>query len=41
MLIQICLDYPSLGDFRVLTDAEIRFFYDGIRTRLKHLTKPK
>lgn len=41
MLLQICSEYPALGDFRVLTDAEIRFFYDGLRGRLKHITKPR
>lgn len=40
MLIQVCLDYQgAIGDFRVLTDAEIRFFYNGIRSALKQRTK--
>lgn len=39
MLLQVCLDYPGVGDFRVLTDAELRFFYNGIRPSLKMRTK--
>jgi hypothetical protein len=41
MFMQVCVDVPSIGDFRVLTDAEIRFFYNGLRGRLKHATKPR
>jgi len=40
MLRQICLDYSSLGDFRQLTAAEIRYFYNGIREIVKRRTKP-
>lgn len=39
MLLQACLDYPGVGDFRVLTDAELRFFYNGLRPTLKQRTK--
>jgi hypothetical protein len=39
MLLQACLDYPGIGDFRVLTDAELRFFYNGIRQNLQQRTK--
>jgi hypothetical protein len=40
MLLQVCLDYQGgIGDFRSLTDAEIRFFYNGLRPTLKQRTK--
>ena len=39
MLLQVCLDYQgAIGDFRALTDAELRFFYDGIRETVKRRT---
>jgi hypothetical protein len=41
MFMQVCLDCPNLGDFRALTDSEIRFFYNVLRGRLHLLTKPK
>src|SRR6185369_3200227 len=41
MLLQICSDYPSLGDPRQLTLAEIRFFYNGLRKSLHKHTKQK
>jgi len=40
MLLQIMRDYPALGDWRELTAAEIRFFYDGLRAELKKATRP-
>lgn len=39
MLLQVCLEYPGVGDFRLLTDSELRFFYNGIRKSLKQRTK--
>jgi len=40
MLLQICRDYPGLPDPRTLTEAEIRFFYDGLRAELRDHTDP-
>lgn len=39
MLLQICRDYPGLGDFRALTLSEIRFFYEGMRRELHERTR--
>jgi hypothetical protein len=41
MLLQICSDYPGLGDWRELSMTEIRRFYNGIRKSLQEHTKPK
>lgn len=41
MLRQVMSDYPSLGDWRVLEEHEIEFFYDGLRDALKRATKPR
>jgi hypothetical protein len=41
MLLQVCRDFPGIGDFRRLTAREIRFFYDGLRAELRAVTKPK
>jgi hypothetical protein len=38
MLLQICMEYPSLPDPRTLTITEIRFFYNGLRPTLKKHT---
>ncbi len=35
MLLQVCRDYPGLGDFRTLELFEIRYFYEGLRADLK------
>jgi hypothetical protein len=40
MLMQICMDYPSLPDPRTLRLSEIRFFYEGLRGALKRRTNP-
>lgn len=40
MLRQVVRDYNGIGDYRKLTAAEIRFFYDGLRAELKEATKP-
>ena len=34
MLLQICLEYPSLPTVETMTANQIRFFYDGIRANL-------
>ena len=39
MLLQVCADYPGLPDARTLTVSEIRFFYNGLRDRLKQHNK--
>lgn len=41
MLLQVLRDYNGLGDWRKLTEPEIRFFYEGIRGELKKATKPE
>jgi hypothetical protein len=41
MLLQICREYPGLPDARALTMAEIRFFYEGLRSELRERSKPK
>lgn len=41
MLLQICRDYPSLPNPRSLTMSEIRFFYNGSRTTLHEMTRPR
>lgn len=41
MLFQICSDFPGLPDPRGMTASEIRFFYDGLRSGLHGLTRPK
>jgi hypothetical protein len=41
MLRQIINDYPSLGDWRLLEEHEIEFFYDGLRPAIKKATKPR
>jgi hypothetical protein len=38
MLLQICMDYPSLPDPRTLKRHEIKFFYEGLRASLKKTT---
>jgi len=40
MLLQIMLDYPSLGNWRTLEEHEIEFFYNARRASLKKDTKP-
>ena len=35
MLLNICIEYPGLPDPRTLSMDEIRFFYNGIRSRLR------
>jgi hypothetical protein len=35
MLLQITRDYPGLGDWRLLEEHEIRFFYDALRPELR------
>lgn len=39
MFLQIVAEYPGLGDMRLLTDSEIRYFYNGIRRALQKRTK--
>jgi hypothetical protein len=39
MLRQVCRDYSSLPDPRSLTDAEIVYFYNGLRPELQAATK--
>lgn len=41
MLLQVVRDYPGIGDFRLLTEDEIEFFYDALRPELRKATKPK
>lgn len=41
MLLQICSDYPGLGDPRELSLTEIRFFYNGLRSTLRKHTAQK
>jgi len=41
MLLQICSDYPGIGDPRELTLTEIRYFYNGLRASLKKHTGAK
>ena len=41
MLAQVVRDYSGIGDFRVLSADEIRFFYDWLRPELKEATKPR
>jgi len=41
MMLQICLDYSSIPDVRTLSMSEIRFFYNGIRSKLQSETKPR
>lgn len=41
MLLQISVDIPSLPDPRTLRAHEIRFFYEGLRAKLKMDTKPR
>jgi len=40
MIYQICTDFNGLPDVRTLTAGEIRFFYDGLRARLRKDTAP-
>lgn len=40
MFLQVCLDYPSV-DIRAIRAHEIRFLYEGIRSRLHEYSKPK
>ena len=37
MLLQITRDYPGLGDWRLLEEHEIRFFYDALRPELRKM----
>jgi hypothetical protein len=39
MLLDIARHYNCLPDLRTLKMTEIRFFYDGIRSELKELSK--
>jgi hypothetical protein len=39
MLLQIVNDVPGIGDWRKLTDNEIRFFYNALRRSLHQRTK--
>jgi hypothetical protein len=40
MLLNVLASY-SLGiDYRTMTENEIEFFYDGLRSELKEATKP-
>lgn len=41
MLRQVVRDYHSLPDPRTLTLTDIRFWYEGLRPELKHVTKPR
>lgn len=41
MLLQVCMEYPGIGDFRRLTASEIRFFYNGLRKTLHEATRPR
>jgi hypothetical protein len=41
MLLQVCREYPAIGNFRELTASEIRFFYDGLRAELIESSRPK
>ncbi len=41
LVLQICSDYPGLPDVRTMTMTEIRFFYEGLRKRLKEGSKPR
>jgi hypothetical protein len=39
MLLQVVIDVPGIGDWRLLTDNEIRFFYNALRHTLQARTK--
>ena len=41
MLFQICSDFPGLSDPLGMKASAIRFFYEGLRSGLHELTKPK
>ena len=41
MFQQVCVDYSSLPDPRMLKNHEIKFFYDAMRPSLKKSTKPR
>jgi hypothetical protein len=39
MHLQLCRDYPGLGDPRAITLSEIRYFYEALRLELHARTK--
>jgi len=41
MLLQVSREYPGLPDSRTLTLAQIRFFYNGLRSELHKFTERK
>lgn len=41
MFLQIAREYHVLPDLKTIKAHEIRFFYNGLRSELKSLSKPK
>jgi hypothetical protein len=41
MILQVTRDFSGIPDYRTMNMSEIRYFYEGLRTELKEVTKPQ